>query len=207
MVVGIIAGGREALTRAVEKAEDSEVLGEEDLRKIHLTERDLVIGLATSGRTPYVIHGIRYARQTGCRTVGISCNAEAELSGEAELAIEVVTGPEVLTGSTRLKAGTAQKMILNMISTGSMVGIGKAYQNLMVDVQQSNEKLVVRARNITMEATGCTRKEAEQALKTAGGYVKKAILMILLGCDILEVDDALKRAGGHVRKALESGNA
>lgn len=133
MVVGVIAGGTEALTKAVEKAEDSDRLCEEDLKKIRLSEKDLVIGLATSGRTPYVVYGLRYAGQIGCRTVGISCNADARISEEAGLAIEVVTGPEVLTGSTRLKAGTAQKMILNMISTGSMAGIGKIYQNLMVD--------------------------------------------------------------------------
>ena len=147
MVVGVIAGGTEALTKAVENAEDSDRLCEEDLKKIRLSEKDLVIGLATSGRTPYVVYGLRYAGQIGCRTVGISCNADARISEEAGLAIEVVTGPEVLTGSTRLKAGTAQKMILNMISTGSMAGIGKVYQNLMVDVQQSNEKLMIRARN------------------------------------------------------------
>lgn len=204
LVIGIIAGGEEALTRAVEKAEDSEELCEQDLKRLRLSPKDLVIGLATSGRTPYVLYGLRYAGRIGCRTVGISCNADAELSKEAGLAIEVVTGPEVLTGSTRLKAGTAQKMILNMISTGSMVGIGKAYQNLMVDVQQSNEKLMVRARNITIEATGCTGEEAERALKAADGYVKKAILMILLGCGPLEAEEALNRADGHIRKALES---
>lgn len=202
MVVGVIAGGTEALTKAVEKAEDSDRLCEEDLKKIRLSEKDLVIGLATSGRTPYVVYGLRYAGQMGCRTVGISCNADAWISEEAGLAIEVVTGPEVLTGSTRLKAGTAQKMILNMISTGSMAGIGKVYQNLMVDVQQSNEKLMIRARNITMEATGCTAEEAERVLKAAGGYVKKAILMILLECDSREADKALEKADGHIRKAL-----
>ena len=204
MVVGVIAGGTEALTKAVENAEDSERLCEEDLKKIRLSEKDLVIGLATSGRTPYVVYGLRYAGQIGCRTVGISCNADARISEEAGLAIEVVTGPEVLTGSTRLKAGTAKKMILNMISTGSMAGIGKVYQNLMVDVQQSNEKLMIRARNITMEATGCTAEEAERVLKAAGGYVKKAILMILLECDSREADKALEKADGHIRKALES---
>ena len=204
MVVGVIAGGTEALTKAVENAEDSDRLCEEDLKKIRLSEKDLVIGLATSGRTPYVVYGLRYAGQIGCRTVGISCNADARISEEAGLAIEVVTGPEVLTGSTRLKAGTAQKMILNMISTGSMAGIGKVYQNLMVDVQQSNEKLMIRARNITMEATGCTAEEAERVLKAAGGYVKKAILMILLECDSREADKALEKADGHIRKAVES---
>lgn len=203
IVIGLIAGGKEALTRAVENAEDSTTLCEQDLKEIHVSEKDLIIGLATSGRTPYVIHGLRYANAIGCRTVGISCNENAELSKVAKLAIEAVTGPEVLTGSTRLKAGTAQKMILNMISTGSMVGIGKAYQNLMVDVQQSNEKLVVRAQNIAMEATGCTREEAKQALKKADGCVKKAVTMLLLQCDAREAERVLEKSGGHVRKALE----
>lgn len=203
MVVGLIAGGSDALVRAVEHAEDSTTLCELDLKRIHVSSKDLVIGLATSGRTPYVIYGLRYANEIGCRTVGISCNAGSELSKVAKLSIEAVTGPEILTGSTRLKAGTAQKMILNMISTGSMVGIGKTYENLMVDVQQSNEKLVVRAQNITMEATGCTRAQAEQALQEAGGYVKKAVTMLLLHCGVREAEAALEKSGGHVRKALE----
>lgn len=203
IVIGLIAGGEDALMRAVENAEDSTTLCEQDLKKIRTSKKDLVIGLATSGRTPYVIYGIRYANAIGCQTVGISCNEGSELAREAKLAIEAVTGPEVLTGSTRLKAGTAQKMILNMISTGSMVGIGKVYQNLMVDVQQSNEKLVVRAQNITMEAAGCTRAEAKRALQEAGGCVKKAVAMLLLQCDVREAERALEKSGGHVRKALE----
>ena len=152
-VVGLIAGGDCAFVKAVEGAEDSCTLGAEDLQRIHLQPPDLVIGLAASGRTPYVIHGLRYARSISCKTVAIACNAGSLIGQEADLAIEPVTGPEVLTGSTRLKAGTAQKLILNMISTGSMVNIGKAYQNLMVDVQLTNEKLEVRAQNILMEVT------------------------------------------------------
>ena len=140
LVVGLIAGGDKAFVEAVEGAEDSETLCEADLKEISLTSKDIVIGLAASGRTPYVIYGLDYANKTGCHTVAIACNKGSDVGKKAKLAIEPVTGPEVLTGSTRLKAGTAQKMILNMISTGSMVGIGKAYENLMVDVKQSNEK-------------------------------------------------------------------
>ncbi len=140
VVVGLIAGGERAFVRAVEGAEDDPELCKKELLAINLKESDLAIGLAASGRTPYVIGGLRYAKEIGCRTVAIACNKDSAIGKEADLAIEPIPGPEVLTGSTRLKAGTAQKMILNMISTGSMVGIGKAYQNLMVDVQQTNNK-------------------------------------------------------------------
>ena len=183
LVVGLIAGGSSAFIKAVEGAEDSTTLCREDLMAMNLNEKDIVIGLAASGRTPYVIHGLKYAASIGCNTVAISCTKGSEIGKEAGVAIEPVVGPEVLTGSTRLKAGTAQKMILNMISTGSMVGIGKVYQNLMVDVQQTNEKLKVRAQNITMDATGCTREKAEEVLRLANGEVKTAIVMILLDTD------------------------
>ena len=152
-VVGIIAGGERAFTIAQEGVEDSPTLCEEDLKKKNLSSKDIVIGLAASGRTPYVISGLQYARSIGCKTVAIACNLHSQVGKAADLAIEPVPGPEVLTGSTRLKAGTVQKLILNMISTGSMVGIGKVYQNLMVDVQQTNEKLKVRAQNIVMDIT------------------------------------------------------
>ncbi|MFT4005577.1 MAG: N-acetylmuramic acid 6-phosphate etherase [Lacrimispora sp.] len=203
LVVGLIAGGDKAFVEAVEGAEDSETLCAEDLKSIGLTSRDIVIGLAASGRTPYVIYGLHYANKTGCRTVAIACNKGSDIGKAAKLAIEPVTGPEVLTGSTRLKAGTAQKMILNMISTGSMVGIGKAYENLMVDVKQSNEKLVVRSQNIVMTATGCGREEAEDALKQAEGHVKTAVTMILLSCDPEEARQKLSQAGGKIREALK----
>jgi N-acetylmuramic acid 6-phosphate etherase len=203
LVVGLIAGGDKAFVEAVEGAEDSETLCEADLKEIGLTSKDIVIGLAASGRTPYVIYGLDYANKTGCHTVAIACNKGSDVGKKANLAIEPVTGPEVLTGSTRLKAGTAQKMILNMISTGSMVGIGKAYENLMVDVKQSNEKLVVRSQNIVMTATGCTREEAEKVLKLAEGHVKTAITMILLGCDPEDARQKLSQAGGKIRKALK----
>lgn len=203
LVVGLIAGGDKAFVEAVEGAEDSETLCEAELKEIGLTSKDIVIGLAASGRTPYVIYGLDFANKTGCHTVAIACNKGSEVGKKAKLAIEPVTGPEVLTGSTRLKAGTAQKMILNMISTGSMVGIGKAYENLMVDVKQSNEKLVVRSQNIVMTATGCTREEAETVLKQAEGHVKTAITMILLDCDPEEARQKLSQAVGKIRKALK----
>lgn len=168
LIVGLIAGGETAFIKAVEGAEDSEELGASDLRERGLSDKDLVVGLAASGRTPYVVGGLVYAKATGCKTIAIACNQGSKIGESADLAIEPVPGPEVLTGSTRLKAGTVQKLILNMISTGAMVKIGKVYQNLMVDVQQTNEKLVVRGQNIVMEATGCTRECAIQALADAG---------------------------------------
>lgn len=203
VVVGLMAGGTPAFVRAVEGAEDSQSMGEEDLKEIHLSPADIVIGLAASGRTPYVIYGLRYAKKIGCRTVAVSCNRDSEIGKEADLAIEPVPGPEVLTGSTRLKAGTVQKMVLNMISTGSMVGIGKVYQNLMVDVVQTNMKLITRAENIVMTATGCTREEARDSLEEAEGSVKLAITMILLQCDAKSAKTRLNRAGGYVRNAIQ----
>lgn len=202
LVVGLIAGGESAFVEAVEGAEDSDTLCEEELKGAGLKKEDIVIGLAASGRTPYVIHGLRYASLAGCKTVAISCNRGSDIGKEAKLAIEPVTGPEVLTGSTRLKAGTAQKMILNMISTGSMVGVGKVYENLMVDVKQSNEKLVVRSQNILMTATGCSREEAKTVLDQADGHVKTAILMILSDCDAKEARQKITQAGGNIRKAF-----
>lgn len=203
VVVGLMAGGTPAFVRAVEGAEDSQIMGEEDLKEIHLSPADIVIGLAASGRTPYVIYGLRYAKKIGCRTVAVSCNRDSEIGKEADLAIEPVPGPEVLTGSTRLKAGTVQKMVLNMISTGSMVGIGKVYQNLMVDVVQTNMKLITRAENIVMTATGCTREEARDSLEEAEGSVKLAITMILLQCGAKSAKTRLNRAGGYVRNAIQ----
>lgn len=203
-VVGIIAGGERAFTIAQEGVEDSPTLCEEDLKKKNLSSKDIVIGLAASGRTPYVISGLQYARSIGCKTVAIACNLHSQVGKAADLAIEPVPGPEVLTGSTRLKAGTVQKLILNMISTGSMVGIGKVYQNLMVDVQQTNEKLKVRAQNIVMDITDCTRETAAESLEAAGGHVKTAIVMILNGCTSEEAAEQLQKAGGHIRQAIQS---
>ena len=202
VVTGLIAGGEKALTRAVEGAEDDRASGGKDLKDHGLSQKDLVIGLAASGRTPYVLGGLEYARKMGCRTAAISCNTGSEMSRAAQLGIEVVVGPEVLTGSTRLKAGTAQKMILNMISTTVMVGTGKAYQNLMVDVAASNEKLRRRARSIVMEATGVDGLTAQETLDLAGGHCKTAITMILTGCDREEAQKRLEEAGGFVREAI-----
>lgn len=202
LVVGLMAGGEKAFVKAVEGAEDSETLGTEDLKNIGLHEKDVVIGIAASGRTPYVIHALRYARSLGVKTAIIACNKNSEMSKEADIAIEPVPGPEVLTGSTRLKAGTAQKLVLNMISTASMVGTGKAYENLMVDVMQSNEKLKTRAENIVMEATGCERETARTAIDEAKGSVKLAITSILLDTPVDEAEKALEKAKGHIRNAI-----
>ncbi len=201
-IVGLIAGGERACLKAIEGAEDSRELGRRDLEAHGLTPQDLVIGIAASGRTPYVLGALAYARELGCKTAAISCNAGSEIGKAADLAVEVVVGPEVLTGSTRLKAGTAQKLILNMISTASMVGVGKAYQNLMVDVMQTNEKLHVRAENIVMEATGVDREEARARIAQSGGEVKVAITSILAGCSAQEARARLERSGGHVREAI-----
>ena len=202
VVVGLIAGGNHTFIESVESAEDSSELGREDLVRLNLEKRDIVIGIAASGRTPYVLGGLAYGREVGCRTVAVSCNPGSAIGQAAELAIEVVPGPEVLTGSTRLKAGTSQKMILNMISTATMVGCGKAYQNLMVDVMQTNEKLVVRAQNIVMEATGCDRETAAGTIAAAGGSVKTAVTMILADCGPEEARERLARGNGKVREAV-----
>lgn len=202
VVVGLIAGGEGAFVKAVEGAEDSRELGKADLEAIGLTPKDLVVGIAASGRTPYVLGGLTYANSLGCKTAAISCNPGSALGKEARLAIEVAPGPECLTGSTRLKAGTAQKLILNMISTATMVGCGKAYSNLMVDVMQTNEKLVVRAQNIVMEATGVSRDSAKEAIALAGGSCKLAVTMILADCTVEEAKERLERCGGSVRQAI-----
>lgn len=202
-VVGLLAGGVGAFIKAAEGAEDSETLGAEDLKRIGLTAKDVVIGIAASGRTPYVAAALNYAKKMGCVTAAIACNKNSEIGAIADHAVEIVVGPEVLTGSTRLKAGTAQKMVLNMISTLSMVGIGKVYKNLMVDVQQTNKKLEIRAENIIMEATDTDRETAQKRLSEANGSVKLAIIMILLGCDATSAAEKLRAAKGHIRKALK----
>lgn len=202
MVVGLIAGGEQAFLKAVEGAEDDRALGQSDLEAYGLNAKDVVIGIAASGRTPYVLGGLAYARSVGCRTAAIACNTGSEIGRAADLAIEVEVGPEVLTGSTRLKSGTVQKLILNMISTASMVRTGKVYQNLMVDVMQNNEKLHTRAENIVIDATGVTRPEARSAIDAAGGSVKVAITMLLADCSADEARSRLEKAGGHVRAAI-----
>ncbi|HDR7668177.1 N-acetylmuramic acid 6-phosphate etherase [Bacillus cereus] len=202
MVQGFIAGGLKAFTKAVEGAEDREELAEEDLKSIGLNEKDTVIGIAASGRTPYVIGGLKYAHSVGASTASISCNKNAEISKYAKLNVEVETGAEILTGSTRLKAGTAQKLVLNMISTASMIGVGKVYKNLMVDVQSTNEKLVERSKRIIVEATGASYEVAADYYEKAKRNVKVAIVMALLQCEYGEAKEKLKEAKGFVKKAL-----
>ncbi len=201
-VIGLIAGGNQIEISLTNDKEDSPESGIEDLRGIGLSEKDIVIGIAASGRTPYVIGGMEYAKKLGCNTISIACNSNSEIGKRADVAIEVIVGSEVLTGSTRLRAGTSQKMVLNMISTASMVRTGKAYKNLMVDVVQTNEKLVARAQGILMEATGISRKEAVEVLEKADGSVKKAIVMVLASCSAEEAKARLEKARGHVREAL-----
>lgn len=202
VVVGIIAGGMNAMFRAVEGAEDSLTLGEADLREIQVTEKDTVVGIASSGRTPYVIGALKFARSVGCTTVSIACSPNAAISALADIAIEAVTGPEAVTGSTRMKAGTAQKMILNMISTTAFILLGKVYGNLMIDVQPTNEKLVIRAVRIIKEAVGCTEEEAAALLETSGRRVKHAVVMGKLHLSAEAADTLLSENGGHIRKAL-----
>lgn len=202
MVQGLIAGGEKAFLKAVEGAEDSMDMGVDDLKNIGLNPKDIVVGIAASGRTPYVKGALNYAKEIGCKTVAIACNKNSEIGAIADIAIEVVVGPEVLAGSTRLKAGTAQKLVLNMISTISMVGIGKAYKNLMVDVQLNNIKLQKRAENIIMTATGVDRDTAKQTLEKADGSVKLAITMILLNCSREEAEEKLAEANGHIRRII-----
>ncbi|HIZ71592.1 MAG TPA: N-acetylmuramic acid 6-phosphate etherase [Candidatus Atopostipes pullistercoris] len=201
-VVGLIAGGEQAIKDAVEGAEDSKELAIEDLKKLRLTKNDIVVGIAASGRTPYVIGGLNYAKEIGAKTGSLSNNENTKISEIADYPIEVITGPEVLTGSTRLKAGTAQKIVLNMITTISMVKIGKAYENLMVDVLATNEKLVDRAKRIIVEATGVDYEEAEKVFDEAGS-VKLAIVMILSGASKEDSKAALEETDGFVRASIQ----
>lgn len=203
MVQGLIAGGMKAMTVAVEGAEDSATLGKEDLQHIDLTENDVVLGIAASGRTPYVIGALTYANEIGATTASLSCNKEAEISRYAALPIEVEVGPEILTGSTRLKSGTAQKLVLNMLSTSSMIGIGKVYQNLMVDVKPSNEKLVERSKRIIMQATDCSYEQASQAFTSANQQVKTAIVMILTDSTKEEAEQKLVESQGFIRNTMD----
>ncbi|EOI1353270.1 N-acetylmuramic acid 6-phosphate etherase [Citrobacter amalonaticus] len=202
LVVGLIAGGPGALLKAVEGAEDNAQLGEDDLIALNLAPQDLVVGLAASGRTPYVIGGLKYARKTGCTTVAVSCNPDSPIAQEADIAISPVVGPEALTGSTRLKSGTAQKLVLNMISTGAMVKFGKVYQNLMVDMKATNIKLMDRACRMVVEATGIERAEAETLLRQTDFDVKPAILMALSGLNANAAREKLAAHQGFLRAAL-----
>ncbi|MFW5438897.1 N-acetylmuramic acid 6-phosphate etherase [Paenibacillus apiarius] len=202
-VVGLIAGGEKAFIKAVEGAEDSRELGVEDLKNIQLTEKDTLVGIAASGRTPYVIAGLEYANQIGANTVAIACNKNSEVGRAAQIAIEIMNGPEVLTGSTRLKSGTSQKLVCNMLSTAAMIQVGKVYGNLMVDVQLTNEKLVERAKRIVMEATSCDYTTAEKYLELADNKPKAAIVMILTGLTYEETLQKLEQSQGFVRQAIK----
>ncbi|MER8544846.1 N-acetylmuramic acid 6-phosphate etherase [Mesorhizobium sp. M1182] len=202
MVVGLIAGGVDALVHSAEGAEDDPKQGIKALQDIKLTADDVVVGIAVSGRTPYVIGGLTYAKEVGATTVALSCNPRSTIAGIADIAISPVVGPEVLTGSTRLKSGTAQKLVLNMLSTASMIRIGKSYQNLMVDLNPSNKKLVARAVRIVMQTTGCAAQQARQALDQTGNDVKLAILVTITGMGVEEARKALANAGGFLRKAI-----
>ena len=201
MVIGLIAGGEEAMT--VAGAEDSVELGRQDLIDLKLTENDMVIGIAASGRTPYVIGALDYANEIGATTGTIACNKQAEISKHASFPIEVDCGPEFLTGSTRLKSGTAQKLILNMISTISMVGIGKVYNNLMVDVKPTNDKLVERAKRIIMQATEADYETAADYFEKADQNVKLAIVMLLTNSEKEEAAAKLVQSEGFVKGTLE----
>lgn len=201
-VLGLIAGGQMAFLKAVEGAEDNPDLAVADLRTVNLAANDVVVGLAASGRTPYVIGGLDYARAIGAATVSVACNLGAEISAHADVAIEVNTGPEILTGSTRLKAGSAQKLVCNMLSTASMIRTGKVFHNLMVDVRPSNAKLVDRARRIVSAATGADPESAAVAIDRAGGHAKTAVVMLLVDCDCPDAVDRLRRSGGNVRAAI-----
>ncbi|MFJ4779358.1 N-acetylmuramic acid 6-phosphate etherase [Streptomyces sp. NPDC088762] len=201
-VIGLIAGGPSAMVKAVEGAEDSKELAAHDLTALHLTPDDTVIGISASGRTPYAIGAVEHARTRGALTVGLSCNAGSALAAAADHGIEVVVGPELLTGSTRLKAGTAQKLVLNLISTITMIRLGKTYGNLMVDMRSSNEKLRARAHRIVALATGAPDEEIEAALTATGGEVKNAVLVILGAVDAPAAAGLLSAARGHLREAL-----
>jgi N-acetylmuramic acid 6-phosphate etherase len=204
LVIPLLAGGMEALTRSVEGAEDDEAQVKHDLQAHDFSAQDILVGIAASGRTPYVLGGLRYAAEIGAPAVAVVCNPQSPLAAVAPLAIEVITGPEVLTGSTRLKAGTAQKLVLNLISTASMVKLGKVYSNLMVDVQPTNQKLRARAVRILFEATGVDEPTARQLLQAAGWQVKTAAVMALAGVDATEATNRLARHHGHVRAALQA---
>ena len=200
--VGLIAGGDNAFVKAVEGAEDSRELAVEDLKNISLNEKDMVIGIAASGRTPYVIGGLDYAREVGASTGCLCCNFNTEIADHCDLPIELSAGPEVVTGSTRLKSGTCQKIVLNMISTVTMVKVGKVFGNLMVDVKATNEKLVERCRRVVMEATGCDHDKADAVLKETENNCKLAIVMILLNIPLNEAKEKLERADDNIRIAL-----
>lgn len=202
LVVGLMAGGPAAFVRAREGIEDDRAAGRADLEAISFNENDALVGIAASGRTPYVLGGLAYARSLGAPTIGLSCTKDAGLMEFADVMIAPLPGPEAITGSTRLKSGTAQKMVLNMLSTAVMVKLGKVYGNLMVDVKATNKKLKQRAANILKQTTGVSQEAAEEALRQAGGSCKTAIVCIKCGLDRGAAEALLERAGGHIAGAL-----
>jgi N-acetylmuramic acid 6-phosphate etherase len=203
-VVGVIAGGFAALTRAIEGAEDRPESAVEDLQALQLCDRDALVGIATSGRTPYVIGGMKYARDLGAFTVGLCCNQDSQLPHVSHLMITPIVGPEVISGSTRLKAGTATKMVLNMLTTGVMIRRGKTYGNLMVDLRATNQKLAVRSRRIVMTLTGLTESQADALLHQCNGEVKTAVVAHLRSATPQQARTWLSEVGGHLRSALEA---
>ncbi|WP_027624431.1 N-acetylmuramic acid 6-phosphate etherase [Clostridium lundense] len=206
LIQGVIAGGNSAIFKAVEGAEDSEKLGKKDLMDLNIRKEDVICGIAASGRTPYVIGGMKYGKEIGAAIISITMNTESEMTRIADVGISVVVGPEVIMGSTRMKSGTAQKMILNMISTGTMIKLGKVYENLMVDLKASNDKLIARAKRILMLATGISLEEAEKLLKETDYDIKLSIV-ISKTCLHKEVcKTLLQNNRGYVQKAIEEGN-
>ena len=203
MVKGIIAGGERALRHPIEGAEDSKAQAVVDLQTIQFSSKDVLVGIAASGRTPYVIGALEYAKSLGSVTVSIASNPNSAMANIVDIAIDTVVGPEVLTGSSRLKSGTAQKLVLNMLTTASMILMGKCYQNLMVDVQASNEKLKARAIRIVMQATDCDKALAEETLKQADQNAKLAIMMILSGLDRAQAEALLEKHHGKLQFALK----
>lgn len=201
-VVGLIAGGHKAIFQAVENAEDNVQMGADDLKNLNFNARDVLIGIAASGRTPYVKGAIEYAKSLGATTAYLGCNPNGILASIADINLVPVVGPEVVTGSSRLKAGTAQKLVLNMLTTGSMIRSGKVYGNLMVDVESTNQKLVIRQRKIVMDATDCTEEEAIKALDACNGHCKTAIVMILTNTTADEATKLLEKHNGFIRKAI-----
>lgn len=202
-VVGVIAGGNKALTTSVEGAEDRGDLAVDDLKAVNLTGADVLVGIATSGRTPYVVGSLEYARSLGTFTIGLVCNRDSKISTMCDIAITPVVGPEILSGSTRMKAGTATKMVCNMLSTGAMIRLGKTFGNLMVDVRASNTKLADRARRIVRAITNLSDQESEKLLSECRGEVKTAIVSHYTGYTFDQAHDLLARSGGHLRTALQ----
>ena len=204
MVVGLIAGGDSALRTAAEGVEDRPEVGEEDLRRIEFSDKDVLVGIASSGRTPYVIGAMNYARSLNAFVIGLACNEKSELVANADLMITPVVGPELISGSTRMKAGTATKMVLNMLSTGTMVQLGKTYGNFMVDLRASNSKLVVRSRRIVAALTNMTEEQAEAELEKCDGELKTAVVSIQCGVDVETAREMLTASNGKLRTALEA---